>query len=77
MAPAGAPETLSLTVALVEELGADAYVYGELAGDAPGEKPWVLRCEGRTLPRIGDRVGVIVHGSDAHVFNRLSGVRLN
>jgi multiple sugar transport system ATP-binding protein len=74
---AGARDTCTLTVALVEELGADAYVYGEVAGDAPEDKPWVVRCEGRVAPHIGDRVGVAVHGSDAHVFDRRTGLRLN
>src|SRR5579875_2471474 len=37
--------TLPLTVTLVEELGADAYVYGQLEGDGVSEKPWVLRCD--------------------------------
>jgi multiple sugar transport system ATP-binding protein len=77
LTPAGTPEALELTVRLVEELGADAYVYGELAGDAPEEKPWVVRCEGRTAPRIGDRVGVVVQASEAHLFDPGTGLRLD
>jgi len=77
VAPAGTPGALALTVALVEELGADAYVYGELAGDTPDDKPWVVRCDGRAAPRIGDNVGVVVQASDAHVFNRQTGLRLD
>jgi multiple sugar transport system ATP-binding protein len=77
LAPAGTPGALALTVALVEELGADAYVYGELAGDTPDDKPWVVRCDGRAVPRIGDSVGVVVRAADAHVFNRQTGLRLN
>jgi multiple sugar transport system ATP-binding protein len=76
LSEAGAPNALSLTVRLVEELGADAYVYGELAGDAPGEKPWVVRCDGRTVPRIGDRVGVVVQADEAHLFHARTGQRL-
>jgi multiple sugar transport system ATP-binding protein len=71
------PGALALTVALVEELGADAYVYGELAGDGSDDKPWVVRCDGRAAPRIGDRVGVLVQASHAHLFNRQTGQRLN
>ncbi len=71
------PETLALTVALVEELGADAYVYGEVAGDAREDKPWVVRCDGRMMPRIGDRVGITVQTSEAHLFNRQTGLRLD
>ena len=77
LAPADTPNALDLTVRLVEELGADAYVYGELAGDAPGEKPWVVRCEGRAVPHIGDRVGIVAQAAEAHLFNAHTGLRLN
>jgi multiple sugar transport system ATP-binding protein len=77
LAPAGEPGALDLTVRLVEELGADAYIYGELAGDAPGEKPWVVRCEGRAIPRIGDQVSIVVDPAEAHLFNPRTGLRLN
>jgi multiple sugar transport system ATP-binding protein len=77
LSPAGAPGALPLTVALVEELGADAYVYGQLEGDGPDDKPWVVRCDGRAAPRIGDRVGVVVQASHAHLFNQQTGLRLN
>src|SRR6185312_12517573 len=58
LSAAGAPGAIDLTVRLVEELGADAYVYGEFSGDTDGEKPWVVRCDGRSVPRIGDHVSV-------------------
>jgi multiple sugar transport system ATP-binding protein len=77
LAAADAPGALALTVALVEELGADAYVYGALAGDGPHEKPWVVRCDGRVAPRIGDRVGVSVRAADAHLFDPRTGLRVN
>jgi multiple sugar transport system ATP-binding protein len=77
LAPAGTPETLTLTVTLVEELGADAYVYGNLSGDTAQDKAWVIRCDGRAVPRIGDRVGVSVQTSAAHLFNGRTGLRLN
>jgi multiple sugar transport system ATP-binding protein len=77
LAAPGSPDALDLTVRLVEELGADAYVYGELAGDAPGDKAWVVRCDGRSVPRIGDQVGVVAHTADAHLFNARTGLRLN
>jgi multiple sugar transport system ATP-binding protein len=77
LSPAGTAGALPLTVALVEELGADAYVYGKLDGDGPDDKPWVVRCDGRGAPRIGDRVGVAVQASHAHLFNHQTGLRLN
>jgi multiple sugar transport system ATP-binding protein len=77
LSPPGAPGALDLTVRPVEELGADAFVYGELAGDTNGEKPWVVRCEGRAVPRIGDHVGVSVDAGTAHLFNAHTGLRLS
>jgi multiple sugar transport system ATP-binding protein len=41
-----------------------AYVYGVLAGNAAGTKPWVVRCDGRDAPHIGDRVGVTVRAAE-------------
>jgi multiple sugar transport system ATP-binding protein len=76
LSPAGAPGALPLTVALVEELGADAYVYGRLEGDGLDDRPWVVRCDGRAAPRIGDRVGVLARASEAHLFNPRTGLRL-
>jgi multiple sugar transport system ATP-binding protein len=77
LAASDTPGTLPLTVTLVEELGADAYVYGTLEGDAPGDKPWVLRCDSRSVPTIGQQVRVTVDPSAVHVFNPASGVRLD
>ena len=76
-AAADEPGALALTVALVEELGADAYVYGALAGDAAATKPWVVRCDGRDAPHIGDRVGVTVRTAEAHLFDLTTGLRLD
>jgi multiple sugar transport system ATP-binding protein len=72
----GQSGTLPLTVTLVEELGADAYVYGELEGDSAGDRPWVLRCDNRAVPAIGDHVRVTVNTEAAHVFNPATGLRL-
>jgi len=77
LATDAASATLPLTVTLVEELGADAYVYGQLEGDAVGDKPWVLRCESRSVPAIGDRVRIAVDTDAAHLFNPATGVRLD
>ena len=77
LAPSDQSGTLPLTVTLVEELGADAYVYGTLEGDVAGDKPWVLRCDSRTVPRIGQQVRVTVDASSVHVFNTATGTRLD
>ncbi|RNL77637.1 ABC transporter ATP-binding protein [Nocardioides marmorisolisilvae] len=67
---------LKLEVRLVEELGADAYVYGTLAGDAPGEKPLIVRFDGRVPPRIGEIVGVDMRTGEDHAFHPETGERL-
>ena len=69
--------TLPMTVTLVEELGADAYVYGQLDGDGARDKPWVLRCDSRAVPTIGERVRIAVDTDAAHLFNPATGVRLD
>lgn len=77
VAPAGAPGALRLTVTLVEELGADAYVYGQLEGDQPQQRPWVLRVEGRDVPRLGETLSFTVAQQAAHFFDAASGERLS
>jgi multiple sugar transport system ATP-binding protein len=73
----GTAGSLALTATLVEELGADSYVYGDLESDEPGAKPWVLRCGGREVPSIGDRISFTVDASAAHCFSPKTGERLN
>ncbi|HET9093537.1 MAG TPA: sn-glycerol-3-phosphate ABC transporter ATP-binding protein UgpC [Solirubrobacteraceae bacterium] len=77
LASDGAPGALALTVTLVEELGADAYVYGHLDRDGERDRPWVLRCGNRFVPRIGERVPVVLETSGAHVFHPVTGARLD
>ncbi len=77
LAADGAAGTLGLTVTLVEELGADAYVYGHLDADGEQDRPWVLRCDSRGVPRIGERVPVALDTSGAHVFHPATGARLD
>jgi len=67
---------LTLEVRLVEELGADAYVYGVLPGDAADAKPFVVRFDGRVPPRIGDIVTIDVRSDEDHAFHIDTGERL-
>ncbi len=60
---------------LVEELGADAFVYGDLPGH-PADKQFVARFDGRTPPHIGDTVKVEVRDNEFHAFNPETGERL-
>jgi multiple sugar transport system ATP-binding protein len=73
----GGGAELSLTAVLVEELGADAYVYGTLPGDdAIADKHMIVRFDGRVPPRIGDNLKIQIHQEEAHVFNPETGQRL-
>jgi multiple sugar transport system ATP-binding protein len=73
----GSPGALTMTVTLVEELGADAYVYGQLPDDPAGARTWVLRCDGRGLPRRGEELSFTIDMEGAHLFNPGTGERLN
>jgi multiple sugar transport system ATP-binding protein len=67
---------LKIEVKLVEELGADAYVYGELPGDNADSKPYVVRFDGRVPPRIGDVMTIDVRTGEEHAFDPETGERL-
>jgi multiple sugar transport system ATP-binding protein len=67
---------LKLEVKLVEELGADAYVYGLLPGDQPDERHFIVRFDGRVPPRIGDVLALDVREAEEHAFCPDSGERL-
>jgi multiple sugar transport system ATP-binding protein len=66
---------LTVKANLVEELGADAYVYGELPGHET-DKQMVIRFDGRVPPRIGDTLSVDVRQGEDHVFHPETGERL-
>ncbi|MDQ2751172.1 MAG: sn-glycerol-3-phosphate ABC transporter ATP-binding protein UgpC [Actinomycetota bacterium] len=68
---------LALEVILVEELGADAFVYGKLKDDeASDTKHFVARFDGRVPPSIGDVVTLDVRQDEEHAFNPETGERL-
>jgi len=68
---------LEIKVNLVEELGADAYIYGELTGDPEVyDKQYIVRFDGRVPPRIGDIIHVEVREGEEHVFNPDTGERM-
>jgi multiple sugar transport system ATP-binding protein len=68
---------ITVEVDLVEELGADAYVYGELPGAAATDKPFIARVDGRTPPKKGEKVHFIAKQDHVHLFDPESGERLN
>ncbi|HEX8768976.1 MAG TPA: sn-glycerol-3-phosphate ABC transporter ATP-binding protein UgpC [Jatrophihabitans sp.] len=74
---------LKLKATLVEELGADAFVYGELpgtkthdVGDDGGAKPFTVRFDGRVPPKIGNEISLEVRTDETHAFNPETGERL-
>lgn len=68
-------EGVELIVDVVEELGADAYVYGtaELAGK---QQTIVVRVDGRTPPARGQRLNIVPQLQHVHLFDTESGLRL-
>jgi multiple sugar transport system ATP-binding protein len=78
-------EGIPVTVDVVEELGADAYIYGtaraeqhhdaDEAADAP-ERPFIARVDGRRPPAKGETVFLAPKAGHVHVFDAQSGERL-
>ncbi|MDT0343326.1 ABC transporter ATP-binding protein [Streptomyces litchfieldiae] len=67
---------LAVTVNVVEETGADAYVYGtaEIGGDV---KDLVIRVDSRDVPEKGSKLNVVPKPGETHVFAAGSGERLS
>ncbi|MFP5289961.1 MAG: ABC transporter ATP-binding protein [Actinomycetes bacterium] len=74
----GAPGShgLSVEVDVVEELGADGYLYGHT--EVQGQRVDVVaRVDGRSHPNAGETVVVTPEPKHVHVFDTASGLRLN
>jgi multiple sugar transport system ATP-binding protein len=74
-------------VDVVEELGADAYIYGSTKAhqhvdaddddnEAGIEKPFIARVDGRKPPAKGETVYLAPKQGHVHVFDAESGLRL-
>ncbi|WP_103504086.1 MULTISPECIES: ABC transporter ATP-binding protein [unclassified Streptomyces] len=67
---------LAVTVNVVEELGADGYIYG--TAEVNGEtKDLVVRVGGRQIPEKGAVLHVVPRAGETHVFASGSGERLS
>jgi multiple sugar transport system ATP-binding protein len=64
---------LTVKVALVEDLGSDSFIYGNLA-DEPDSN--VIVRSGRDHPRPGEVIKVGVDTSQLHLFDAVSGLRV-
>jgi multiple sugar transport system ATP-binding protein len=74
---ASAGDGLQLHVNLIEELGADAYVYCTLPQDDElTGKHYIVRFDGRVPPRIGETITVEVRPGEEHAFHPDTGQRL-
>ncbi|AWB88421.1 ABC transporter ATP-binding protein [Salinibacterium hongtaonis] len=69
-------EGLPVEVDIVEELGADGYLYGHTEIDG-NRVDIVARVDGRSHPNSGDRVFILPSPDHIHVFNTESGERLS
>jgi multiple sugar transport system ATP-binding protein len=67
---------MKLKVTLVEQLGADSYVYGLLTDDAADTKPFILRVDGHHEPQRGETISVVLRGEVAHLFDPDTGERI-
>ncbi|MET7287762.1 sn-glycerol-3-phosphate ABC transporter ATP-binding protein UgpC [Streptomyces sp. NPDC005573] len=73
---ADAPAGLAVSVNVVEELGADGYVYG--SAEVGGElKDLVVRVNGRQVPEKGATLHVVPRPGEIHVFATSTGERLS
>ena len=69
-------EGLPVTVDVVEELGADGYLYGH--ADVNGQRADIVaRVDGRAHPSIGDTIVITPKQGHVHAFDTESGDRLD
>jgi multiple sugar transport system ATP-binding protein len=67
---------LAVSIDLVEELGADGYVYAH--GESEGRRvDIVARVSGAEYPQLGDAITLTAKPGRVHVFDAVSGERLN
>jgi multiple sugar transport system ATP-binding protein len=71
------PEGFELNIELVELLGADAYLYGQVT-DAKGEERQVtVRTDGRATPQRGATIHLVPDLNSIHVFSSKTGNRFD
>ncbi len=76
---------LPVTIDVVEELGADAYIYGSTKAqlvDSEGDadlalaKPFIARVDGRRPPEKGSVINLVPQEGHVHMFNTETGERI-
>jgi multiple sugar transport system ATP-binding protein len=63
-------------VEVVEELGADAYIYGSLAQPGAESHQVIARVDGRRPPEKGSTVHFTPKQGHVHLFDHTSGLRI-
>ncbi|MCI9888117.1 sn-glycerol-3-phosphate ABC transporter ATP-binding protein UgpC [Micrococcales bacterium 31B] len=71
----GEGKGLKVEIDVVEELGADAYVYGHIDGQS-ADRPFIARVDGRRPPMKGDSIFFTPKEGHLHLFDGASGLRL-
>ena len=86
--PDGTPDGIPVVVNIVEELGSDAFVYGELGGElgeaaaaqvhsGAGDAQVIVRVDPRQVPDKGETIYVKIRTGEQHLFHAGSGERIN
>jgi len=84
----GTPDAIPVTVNIVEELGSDAFVYGELSSElgeaaaaqvhsGSGDAQVIVRVDPRQVPAKGETIHVKIRTGEQHLFHAGSGERIN
>lgn len=73
-------EGFPFEVMVVEELGSDAYAYGNLqlgpGSTVPADKMFIARVDARRPPSKGETIHLRIRASEEHVFNPDTGERV-
>jgi len=76
----GQGEGFPFEVVVVEELGSDAYAYGNLhlgEGRGGGDKLLTLRVDAKRVPMKGEEIFIDIAPDEVHVFSSESGLRVS
>jgi multiple sugar transport system ATP-binding protein len=73
---AGDGDGIPIVVKLVEELGAEAYIYGQMAGTPAASPEIVVRVAPTVVVKIGDRITLRVKNDSMLLFDAESGFRI-
>jgi multiple sugar transport system ATP-binding protein len=68
---------INVVVDYVEELGADAYVYGRLTSPGGPQSKITIRMDGRRVPKFGEAIRIGVREEHVHVFSPETGLSLS